>query len=137
MELNRFEAHDAAVQAAYARWLDLGAKAGFVLCLVALLAYLSGAAAPYVSLAQLATLWSLPVGPFLQATAGPTGWGWVGLLGYGDYLNMLGIALFASVTVACYLRAMAALWACGDRLYAAIAAAQIAVLIFAASGLLH
>ena len=125
------------MQQIYARWLDYGAKVGFAVSLVTLLLYLSGALAPFVPMGRLAALWGLPVGRYLELTGAPTGWRWIPLLGYGDYLNLAGIALFASVSIACYLRILPSLLAHGDRLYALIATAQVAVLLIAASGLLH
>lgn len=140
MELKRSaeqDRQDMRVQQLYARWMDAGAKAGFALALVSMLLYATGALAPFVPLEKLAMLWGLPVGRFLELTGAPTGWAWIGMLGYGDYLNLLGIAVFASLSLACYLRILPALLANGDRLYAAIALAQIVVLMVAASGLLN
>jgi hypothetical protein len=137
MELNPRDRQDTQVQETYARWLDFGARTGFAVSLVTLLVYLSGALVPFVAMERLAALWRLPVGRYLELTGGPAGWGWTRLLGYGDYLNLAGVALFATVSIVCYLRALPALLAHGDRLYALIAAAQIAVLLLAASGLLN
>jgi len=137
MDLKTQDEQDARVQEIYARWLDIGAKAGFAVSLAGMLVYASGAVAPFVPMAELAARWSLPVGRFLALTGAPTGWGWIHLLGYGDYLNLVGIALFASMTTICYLRVLPVLLAHRDRLYALIAAAQIAVLLAAASGLLN
>ncbi len=137
MELKPHNEQDDRVQAIYARWLDIGTKAGFAVSLIGMLVYLSGAVAPFVSMADLAARWGLPVGRFLQLSGVPTGWGWFRLLGYGDYLNFAGIALIASITTLCYLRVLPILIAHRDWLYALIAAAQIAVLLAAASGLLN
>jgi hypothetical protein len=137
MDLKPHDEQDAQVQEIYARWLDVGMKTGFAVALIGMLAYLSGAVAPFVPMAELAARWSLPVGRFLELSGAPTGWGWIHLLGYGDYLNFTGIAMFASMTTVCYLRVLPVLLAHRDRLYALIAAAQVAVLLAAASGLLN
>lgn len=134
MELKPDPAQDAQVQALYARWLDIGARTGFAVSLAALLVYVSGAMAPFVPLAELPALWSLPVGRYLELTGAPTGWNWLRLVGHGDYLNLVGIVLFASVTIACYARILLALLRQGERLYALIAAVEIAVLLIAAAG---
>ncbi len=134
MDLKPDPAQDAQVQELYARWLDIGARTGFALSLAALLLYVSGAIAPFVPLAELPTLWSLPVGRYLEMTGAPTGWHWLRLLGHGDYLNLAGIVLFASVTIACYARILLELLRHGERLYALIAAVEIAVLLVAALG---
>jgi hypothetical protein len=120
----------------YARWLDWGTRIALAALIAAFLAYVTGAVPAAVAVAELPQLWSLPVGRYLAATAAPSGWGWLGLLGRGDYLNYVGVALLGLVTVAGYLRAVPALLARGERLQAGFAIAQIIVLLFAASGLL-
>ena len=57
-----------------------------------------------------------------------TGWGWVQFLGRGDYVNFLGVAALASITLVCYARIVPVL----PRLHAALAIIQIAVLLAAA-----
>ena len=64
----------------------------------------------------------------------PSGWGWLALVGYGDYLNFVGLCLFALLTAACYVRIVPVLLAHGERLQAAIACLQILVLVAAAIG---
>jgi hypothetical protein len=137
MDVKRRDEQDQRLQEIYARWLDIAAKVCFAASLAALLAYLSGAIAPFVPLAELPALWGLPVTRYLELTGGPTGWGWIRLLGSGDYLNLLGVASFASVSIVCYLRALPVLLSHRDWLYVVIAAAQIVVLLAAASGLLN
>lgn len=135
--LKHRDEQDQRLQEIYARWLDIAAKACFALSLAALLAYVTGALKPFVALAELPALWGLPVARYLELTGAPSGWGWIRLLGSGDYLNLLGIASCASVSILCNLRALPVLIAHRDWLYVVIAAAQIAVLLAAASGLLN
>jgi uncharacterized membrane protein len=78
----------------------------------------------------------MPMKDFLATAHVPSGWGWLALVGRGDYVNFIGIALLASVTIACYLLALRRFVARRDRLYAAMAAAQLLVLLAAASGLI-
>ncbi|HUN67665.1 MAG TPA: hypothetical protein VMU46_02630 [Burkholderiales bacterium] len=136
MDLKHRDEQDQRLQETYARWLDAAAKLCFAVSLGALIVYASGTLAPFVPLADLPTLWRLPVARYLAATGAPSGWGWVSLLGSGDYLNLLGIAAFASVSVVCYLRALPMLIRHRDWHYVAIAAAQLVVLLAAASGLI-
>jgi len=137
VELSPREERDQRVQDAYARWLDVLSKIAFALSIAALAVYLSGVVAPYVPVARVAALWGQPVARYLAESGAPVGWGWISLVAYGDYLNLVCIAWIASVSIACYLRILPALLAGADRLYAVIAAAQIAVLLLAASGLLN
>jgi len=119
----------------YARSLDRATKAGFVIALSAFLIYVSGALPAYVPVAELVRYWSLPVDRFIAATGAPQGWAWLRLLGYGDALNVAAVALLALVTPLCYARLLPVLVAERDWLQAALAAAQLAVLLTAASGL--
>ena len=117
----------------YARWLDIATKAGFVISLVAFLLYAGKVLPPYVALEELPRYWILPVREFIEATGAPSGWAWLGELGYGDGINLLAIALLGLVTPLCYARLVPALIAERDWLQALLAVAQLAVLLGAAS----
>ena len=134
MDLNRHESEHAA-RLLYARWLDASTRVAFAISLAAFLAYATGALAPFVPLESLPGLWGLPVGEFLQRTGAPSGWGWLALAGRGDYLNLACVALLPLVTALCYLRVLPGLARSGERLQAAMAAAQVFVFLAAASGL--
>lgn len=123
-------------QLAYAVWLDWGMKLGFVTLVATFLAYLLGLAAPHVGHEQLAQLWSLPVGEYLKATGGHTGWSWMSLVGRGDYMNFIGIALLSGITIVCYLRILPLFLAAKDRVFTAITVLEVLVLVLAASGVL-
>ena len=139
MDLNSQDQHAADREAAagYARCMAIGTAIALALIVIELAAYLSGALSPYVPLPDLPALWSLPMKDYLAAAHVPAGWGWVALASKGDYVNFIGIALLASITVACYLLALRRFLARRDRIYAALAAAQLLVLLAAASGLLN
>lgn len=126
--------NDARLQQLYARWLDAGMRTAFAVSLVAFLLYVSGVLPAYVPLEALPQYWGLPVDEFLRRTGAPAGWGWVGMIDRAEYLNLACVALIASATLVCYLRVLPALVGMGQRLDAAVAALQIAVLLAAASG---
>lgn len=132
MDLTPHGQNDARLQEIYARWLDFWTKVAFAVSLGTLLLYLSGALPPFVALQQLPELWTLPVDRYLELTGAPRGWSWLGLVGYGDYLNFIGICLYAMVTLFCYLRIIPALLRSRERLHAALAIAQALVLLAAA-----
>ena len=115
-------------QQIYARWLDLGTRLGFAVLVLTFGIYVLGLLEPLVAPQELARLWSLPVDRYVAASGAPTGWGWLALLGKGDYLNFVGIALLASITIVCYARVIPVL----PRLQAVLAAIQIAILLAAA-----
>jgi len=119
----------------YARWLDVATKAGFAISLCAFLVYAGGLLPAYVPLEELPRYWGLPVDRFIDVTGAPQGWAWLGELAYGDGLNLAAIALLGLVTPVCYARLAPALIAQRDWLQAALAAAQLLVLLVAASGL--
>lgn len=115
----------------YARWLDRLVRIAFGVAVVTLLLYVSGVLPPHVPLEALPELWRLPLARYLERSASPTGWEWIALVRHGDYLNMVAIALFALIVPISYLRIIPTL----PRLQAAIAAAQVLVLLAAMSGL--
>jgi len=115
-------------QLIYARWLDVGTRIAFVFLVVSFLVYVLGLLDPLVPHDDLVRLWSLPVDHYVAASGAPTGWSWLRLLHKGDYLNFVGIAALASITIVCYARIIPAL----PRLQAALAALQIIVLLVAA-----
>ncbi len=118
-----------------ARWLEVGTHLAFVVVLVTFAIYGLGLLEPLVPLRQLADVWHLPVDRYVAATGAPTGWAWLGFLGKGDYLNLVGIALFVVVTIAGYARMVPLFVQEGKRTQALFAALQVFVLLVAASGL--
>lgn len=112
----------------YARWLEIGVRLAFGLLVASFALYVFGVLEPLVPTTELVRLWTLPVDRYVAATGAPTGWGWLNLLGKGDYLNFVGIALLATITILCYARIVPAL----PRLHAMLALIQIAVLLAAA-----
>ena len=131
-------------QRAYAWLLDWGMKIGLAMLVVTFGLYLSGVMEPYVPVADLvAGDWALPVHGkegqpgYLEKQNIHAGWWWLSQLGKGDFVNFLGIAFLAGVTIVCYVRIIPILFARKDRIYAAIALVEVAVLSLAASGLLR
>ena len=125
-----------ALRVLYARWLDRASKAGFALCLCAFIVYAGGLLPSYLAATELPRYWGMSVSRFVAVTNMPHGWGWLRFLGHGDMLNLGAVALLALVTPICYARIVPRLLAERDWLQAALAAAQLAVLAAAASGLL-
>lgn len=123
-------------QLRYARWLDWGTRVGLAVLVVVFLAYGAGLTTPHVPHERLPKVWSLPVSEFLQATGSPTGWQWLAHLHRGDIANLLGIALLTGCSLLSLLVVIPVYARRGDRLYVALCAAQIVVLLLAASGLL-
>lgn len=123
-------------QLAYARLLNIGMKTGLAILVVTFTIYVAGIMQPNVPLDEVSNYWELPAEEYVAETGGHQGWGWVGSLDQADFLNFVGIAFLAAVTIACYARVLPILVRQKDLVYAVFAAAEIAVLVLAASGLL-
>jgi hypothetical protein len=120
----------------YALLLDWSTRLGVLALLLAFASYVFGILPPHVPLDQLPSLWSLPVGSYLERTASPTGWGWMALAYHGDLANLVGIGLLAASSMAPLLGLLLLYAKRKDRVYAVICAVILAVLLLAASGLL-
>ena len=123
-------------QRRYAGVLDVTAKAGFVILVAGFLAYAFGWIPAHVPVEQLSRLWTLPLADYLKATATPTGWGWMAHLSKGEFASLAGIAILSGSSLVCLAAVIPVYAKRGDRVYAAVCIAEIAVLLFAASGVL-
>ena len=127
----------------YAAWLEKGMLFGLVLLVISFALYLFGVITPAVPLEQLAHYWSMPVAEylaavnrdFIQMENAPIGWAWLKLVNKGDFLNFLPVAILAGISVLCYLVIVPVLAKKGERAYAIMSLAEIAILILAVSGL--
>jgi hypothetical protein len=132
-------------QVLYAEILRIGMLIGLVMLFITFFVYVFGVASPKIPLDQVHNYWSMPVNEYLEAAEKDyikmghlvTGWSWVSLLSSGDFLNFVGIALLAGVTIICYIAIIPVLLKNGDTVYAMIAIAEVIILAGAASGLLE
>ncbi len=136
VETEQAGARIAEEQLAYARLLDAGMKVGFVALLVTFGLYVSGVLTPHVPVEELPKYWAMPVKTYLAATGIHPGWGWILMLGKGDFINFVGIAFLASVAIVCYIAIIPILFRKKDYIYAWLCVAEVLVLTLAASGLL-
>jgi hypothetical protein len=123
-------------QVAYAKILDKGMKLGLLLLIISFVLYLSGILSPYIPVNDLPKYWGMSVHKYLEATGIPTGWSWISMVGKGDFINFIGIAFLAGVTIICYLRIIPILFSQKDIAYGIIAIIEVLVLVLAASGIL-
>ena len=124
------------VQLRYARVLLAGKRLGLALLVVAFGVYLTGWRAPHVPMSDLPRYWGLPVAEYLRATGSPSGWGWIAMVGRGDFMNFAGIAFLSGITIVCYLAILPMLFRKRDTAYVVIAILEVMVLVLAASGIL-
>ena len=123
-------------QLRYSTLLYWGSRSGLAISIGAFLAYVFGILPAHVPLDQLPHAWHLPVSEYLAETAAPTGWGWVALLGQGDFASLGGIAWLSSCSIVCLLGIIPVYRARNERLFVAICVIQSTILLFAASGIL-
>ncbi len=122
-------------QVAYANILFYGCWSGLGIIVLIYLLYVLGVLEPYIPIDNISSYWTLPVHEYLTQNQIPTGWGWLELINKGDFLNFVGIAFLAGLTVLCYLMVFLAYLKKKDTLFAVIAGLEILVLCFAASGI--
>jgi len=122
-------------QITYANLLFFGCWGGLALMAITYLIYILGIIPPHVSMDKVTALWSQPVKVYLTQGNVQTGWGWARLLSKGDFLNFLGIALLAGMTIVCYIPLIPAFLKKKDYLYTTFAVLEIIVLGLAASGI--
>ena len=131
-------------QLVYAKVLEIGMYIGLVILFITFALYASGVLAPAVPLDQISNYWHQGVHDYLEAVNHdfwhmehpPTGWAWVSMLGKGDFLNFIGIAILAGITIICYLAIIPMLWRKKDIAYLTMSILEVLVLTLAASGIL-
>ena len=123
-------------QKTFARWVSAGTRIALALLVAGYALYVTELLPAHVQPEALAKLWHLPLADYLAASGAPTGWNWLALVQRGDYFNYLGIGLLCTIVMLAYLRVLPQL-ARTERAHALIAALELAVLLTAASGLLH
>lgn len=123
-------------QMIYAKILNAGMWLGLAVLTVTFLMYVFGVLPNFVPIDDLPKYWSMKTSDYNHTLHAPTGWGWLAYAGKGDYLNFVGIAMLAGLTILCYLAILPTFARKKDRAYPAIAIVEVAVLALAASGLL-
>ncbi len=123
-------------QLTYAKILDRGMKLGLLALVITFIVYISGILTPHIPVNDVSKYWGMSVRQYLEATNIPDGWGWLGMIGKGDFLNFMGIAFLAGVTVICYIAIIPILFRKKDTVYGVLAIVEVLVLVLAASGIL-
>jgi hypothetical protein len=123
-------------QIVYAGILEKGMFFGLLLVILTYCIYVFGVLKPYVPPHEVTKYWTMNVHDYLHHFGLKDGWTWLSLIAYGDFLNFIGIALLAGVTIICFLAIIPVLWRNDDKLYAVFALVEALVLAVAASGIL-
>jgi len=130
-------------QVLYANILEKGMFFGLISMIVTFALYVFGIMPAVVPVGEIANYWNMPVDQYLAAINdnflhmehAPTGWAWLGLLGNGDFLNFLPVAILAGITILCYAAIVPGLFKRNDKAMGAMALATAIVLFLAASGI--
>lgn len=128
--------HATEEQVAYAKILDLGMKIGLLALILTFIIYMIGLLPSYIPVNDLSKYWGMPVHEYLEHTKIHPGWAWLSMLNKGDFLNFVGIAFLAGVTMICYIAIIPTLFKKKDAIYGVIAIIEVLVLALAASGIL-
>ena len=123
-------------QLLYAKILERGMYLGLLILLITFGLYAFGVMDPYIPLDKISKYWSMNVNDYLHNANIKPGWAWVGMIKYGDFVNFIGIAILAGVTILCYAAIVPTLLKNKDKVYAIIAILEVIVLTVAASGIL-
>lgn len=123
-------------QVVYANLLFYGCWVSIFLMAITYVIYITGLLDPYVPVQEITGYWSGPSSQYVHHARVPVGWGWVSLLGRGDFLNFIGIALLAGMTLVCFLTLIPAYLRKKDWAFLLITVIEILVLCLAASGIL-
>jgi hypothetical protein len=123
-------------QLRYAVVLHWSTVAGFCALIATFVAYMFGWLPSYIPLEKLPQLWSLSTAEYLKATGTPTGWGWLLRMNEGDFASQLGIAILSGCSVVCIAVIMPLYFRDRNKAYLWLCAAEIAVILLSASGVL-
>ncbi|MDX2497713.1 MAG: hypothetical protein QNL11_07395 [Desulfobacterales bacterium] len=123
-------------QVLYARILEIGMYLGLLVLFVTFGLYAFGIVDPYIPLDKISNYWSMNVNDYLKHAEIKAGWAWLGMLKYGDFINFIGVAMLAGVTIFCYAAIVPTLLKNNDKVYAVLAVLEVIILSAAASGIL-
>lgn len=123
-------------QIIYANILNIGMYLGLAIIIVTFLIYMLDILPSFISPQDIPQYWTMKSGDFIHSFHAPTGWDWLAMINKGDYLNLIGIALLAGLTILCYLSILPILMKKKDIPYVIIAIIEVLVLALAASGIL-
>ncbi len=122
-------------QKAYADILFYGCWLGLVIMVITYSIYMLGILEPHVPFELLPTMWTKPVNEYLILANVPTGWGWASLLNTGDFINFIGIAFLAALSIICYLRVIPSFIRKNDKVMYVTAIIEVVVLITVMTGI--
>jgi hypothetical protein len=124
------------LQIFYSRLLGSCALVALVVMLVTYAIYSGELVPSKVPPGRVSDHWGDAPAAYAEAACLQCGWGWITRLGNGECLSRLGPALLGLVTIVCLSVALPIFLKKRDWVFAAIIAAEVAVLVLSASGLI-
>ena len=123
-------------QIIYANLLLIGMLAGIIIMTITYTIYLTGILPSHVDMQLISDNWGKGVHEYSEITHSPLGWGWIALLGKGDFINFIGFTLLGTLTIFCYLVLVRGYYREKNWIFTTISVLEILVLSLAASGIL-
>ena len=123
-------------QLLYAKILEWGMYLGLLILFITFALYTMGIMDPYIPMDKISDYWSTNVHDYLEHAGIKDGWAWLGMIKYGDFVNFVGIAILAGVTIICYAAIVPTLLKSKDIVYAVLAVLEVIIPSAAASGIL-
>ncbi|MGQ9661380.1 MAG: hypothetical protein ACUVWX_03470 [Kiritimatiellia bacterium] len=131
------------VQQRFASVTQTGMVVDIAIVLITFGLYLWGRPAPLVPLVRVPELWEMSANEYGRAIAAeffpdrqlPTGWAWLHLLGYSDYLTYCAVSILASTALIAYAAILPILARQQRWIYFVLGLVQLLVLGLAASGI--
>ncbi len=124
------------IQVFYSRLLGGGALVALAVLLVTYVLYAGEVVPSKVPPGRVSEHWGNAPAGYAKAACLKGGWGWITRLGHGECLSRLGPALLGLVTIVCLSVVLPMFLKKRDWIFAAIIAAEVAVLVLSASGLI-
>jgi hypothetical protein len=109
------------------------AVSGLILLVAGFAIYMVGVPAPHIPIEEIPRLWHLDSEEYIRSLAVPTGWSWLKLAGRADLISFATVVLQAGSSVICLAVVLPVFMKERDLPYLLIVAAQIVVLLVAAS----
>jgi hypothetical protein len=124
------------IEPVYGRLLHYLVLVGFLFLGISFLVYAFGLLPSYMDAHRVPEVWHLPADEAVAETQRPAFWTWLTNLDRGDLLSLGSLAVLSATTPVGFLVLISLFLRRRDFAYAAMVAAQVAVLLLAASGII-
>lgn len=130
------DARNDGVEIRYGRVLHYLVLAGFIFLGVTFAVYAFAVFPSYMDAHRVPEVWHLPADEAVGEIERPPFWAWLSNLDRGDLLSLGSLAVLAATTPGAFLFLLALFLKRREYAYAAMVAAEVLILVFAASGVM-